>query len=116
MAEGLLRNLDPRLEIFSAVAVMKEIGIEISRAIPKSAVLFSTGAFDYVITVCDHAEESCPVFTGAVAHRVHMGFEDPVLIRGTSEQIREGFRRSRNDIREALTAFYEKNLRQNFQE
>jgi len=89
MAEGILRSMNPRLEIFSAgtkpeseinphaVYVMKEIGIDISSQSPTHVDRFIGASFDYVITVCDHARENCPVFTGEVKQNLHMGFEDP---------------------------------------
>lgn len=60
-----------------AIIVMQELGIDISAHRPKLVDEYLDQEFDYVITVCDSAKESCPVFTGKVKHRLHIGFEDP---------------------------------------
>jgi arsenate reductase len=118
IAEGCLRSLDPRLEVASAgtsparsvhpkaVAAMKEIGIDISGALPKSVDAFLGRSFDVVITVCDHANETCPVFTGSVRRRLHMGFEDPADATGTEEEITRKFREVRDDIVKKFGALY----------
>lgn len=110
MAEGFLRSLHPEWKIFSAgtkpekevnplaVKVMEEAGIDISHHQPKNIQQFIGYDFDYVITVCDNARESCPVFTGKVKHRLHIGFEDPANARGNEEERLEVYRRVRNDI------------------
>ncbi|MBM2842043.1 MAG: Arsenate reductase, partial [Bacteroidetes bacterium] len=89
MAEGFLKSLDSTLDVHSAgtvparrvhpkaMLVMKEVGIDLSTASPKNVDQFLGQPFDYVITVCDHAKETCPVFTGKVKHRLHIGFDDP---------------------------------------
>ncbi|MBI5474449.1 MAG: GNAT family N-acetyltransferase [Ignavibacteriae bacterium] len=118
MAEGFLRSLDASLEVYSAgtrpashvsrraVAVMNEIGIDISGNYPKSVDEFLDQPFDYVITVCDHAKETCPVFIGQVKHRLHIGFDDPAEAMGTEEEILATFRRVRDEIREQFREFY----------
>ncbi len=123
MAEGFLKSVDKDLEVHSggtwpaaqvhpkAIAVMKELGIDISGGYPKSVDQFLQTEFDYVITVCDHAKETCPVFTGKVKHRSHLGFDDPVEAFGTEEHIMSEFRRVRDEIKERFTAFHEKNLK-----
>ena len=90
MAEGLLRHdAGDRFEIESAgtrpgrvrseaIAVMKELGIDISGHRSKHVQEFKSQSFDYVLTVCDNAKESCPVFPGHL-NRIHKGFEDPQL-------------------------------------
>ncbi len=88
-------SLDPR-----AVAVMREIGIDISGRFSKSVELFSAKSFDAVVTVCDHAKESCPVFPGA--RMLHWGFPDPAKATGTGDQILVEFRRIRNLIRDRI--------------
>lgn len=110
MAEGFLRSLHLEWKIFSAgtkpekevnplaVKVMKEVGIDISHQQPKNIQQFIGYDFDYVITVCDNARESCPVFTGKVKHRLHIGFEDPANARGNEEERLEVYRRVRNEI------------------
>jgi len=118
MAEGLLRSFDPELEIHSAgihpekevspyaIKVMKEIGIDISGHYPKNVDLFTGGSFDFVITVCDNARESCPLFTGKVGKRLHFGFDDPADAKGTEEEILAVYRRTRDEIRRRFLEFY----------
>ena len=118
MAEGILRFLGPDLQVYSAgtspaetvhpmaVRVMREIGIDISSARPKAVEQYLSKSFDYVITVCDHANETCPVFTGVVQTRLHMGFEDPAMATGTEKEILDEFRRIRDEIRSEFTAWY----------
>ncbi|MDD4256980.1 MAG: arsenate reductase ArsC, partial [Bacteroidales bacterium] len=66
--------------------------------------------WNYVITVCDQARESCPLFTGKVKHRLHMGFEDPAQARGTSDQVEAVFRRVRDQIKEEFFNFYKEKI------
>jgi arsenate reductase len=118
MAEGFLRSFDDRHQVFSAgthpalranpyaVAVMKEAGIDISKNQPKNVSLFLSDSFDYVITVCDDARESCPWFTGKVLQRIHIGFEDPANATGTEEEVLAVYREIRDQIREAFLNFY----------
>lgn len=118
MAEGFLRSLDPTLEVCSAgtkpaaqvhpkaLKVMNEIGIDLSHHTPKMVDRFLNEPFDYVITVCDHAKETCPVFTGRVRHREHLGFDDPAEATGTEEEVMAEFRRVRNEIRAVFGDFY----------
>ena len=118
MAEGFLRSFDAGLKVFSAgtdpssqvhpfaVKVMKEAGIDISGKKPVSVDKYIAEAFDYVITVCDDARESCPVFTGKVGHRLHIGFEDPAKATGTEEQVLAVFRRVRDEIHDRFNKFY----------
>lgn len=118
MAEGIMRSLsDGKLEIYSAgtkpagkvhpmaIEVMKEIGIDISTHYPKSVDQFLDESFDWVITVCDSANESCPFFSGDVKQRIHMGFEDPAAVVGDKEVIRARFRSVRDQINEAIQNF-----------
>lgn len=119
MAEGFLKSLDKNLEVSSAgtkpetrinpnaVRVMNEIGIDISSQVPKNVDIFKDKSFDYVITVCDSAKETCPVFTGSVKHRMHIGFEDPAEARGTEEKILTVYRKVRDEIKKEFTKFYE---------
>lgn len=118
MAEGVLKSFDRNLEVFSAgttpaqrvnpfaVKVMQEIGIDISQHHPKSVEQFLHQPFDYVITVCDNAKETCPVFIGKVNHRIHLGFEDPAEAKGSDEEVSSVFRRIRDEIRETFHRFY----------
>ncbi len=119
MAEGYLRHLDPELEIYSAgtrpagkvnpyaVTVMKEIGIDISQQVPESVEKYMGSEFDYVITVCDNAKEVCPVFTGKVKNRLHIGFDDPADAIGSDEEILKEYRRIRDLIRIEFAKLYE---------
>jgi len=123
MAEGFLRSFDPSLEVYSAgtepasrvsshaIAAMKEVGIDISHNSPKHVDRFIKHSFDYVITVCDDANESCPVFIGKVQHRLHMGFEDPTWTMGTEEEIVAAHQRVRDQIKETFQRFYEEHLK-----
>ncbi len=110
MAEGIMRKLYPEAEIFSAgtkpetdvnpyaVQVMAEMGIDISDQYPKNVNQFIKKGFDYVITVCDNARQICPVFTGKVRNRLHIGFEDPADATGTDEQKLAVYRKIRDQI------------------
>jgi arsenate reductase len=89
---------------------MKEIGIDISFHTPKNVDQFLSEQFDYVITVCNHAKEACPVFIGKVKHRLHLGFEDPAEAQGTDEEIIAAFRRIRDEIKTTFSAFYSQTL------
>jgi len=123
MAEAILRSFDPTLEVASAgthpatavhpvaIRVMREAGIDISHHRPKAVEGFLSRPFDHVVTVCDGARESCPVFTGAVAHRHHIGFRDPALATGTEEEVLREFREVRDQIRDAFREFYSQILR-----
>jgi len=122
MAEGFLRSFDSALEVFSAgtkpaesvhpiaVKVMREEWIDISLYKPKSVEEYLHRPFDYVITVCNAANESCPLFTGSVEHRLHIGFDDPAEAKGTQEEVLAVFRRVRNEINQRFRKFYNDNL------
>ena len=118
MAEGFLRSMDSSLDVFSAgtkpalevhplaVRVMKEVSIDLGTYRPKSVEKFLQRPFDYVITVCDAARESCPLFTGRVAHKLHIGFEDPAEAEGSEEERLAVFRRVRDEIQARFLQFY----------
>ena len=118
MAEGFLKSFDSKLEVYSAgtaaegrvnpfaVKVMMEAGIDISSQKPESVDLYLADSFDHVITVCDGAKEVCPVFTGNVKHRIHIGFEDPASARGSEEEVLPVYRKVRDQIKEAFYDFY----------
>lgn len=122
MAEALLQSLDSNLQVNSAgtkpashvhplaIRVMKEINIDLSNHFPKNVDRFLNESFDYVITVCDNAKESCPVFLGRVTHRLHIGFPDPAEATGTPEEILAEFRQVRNMIRTAFTLLYNETI------
>lgn len=123
MAEAFLKSFDSNLEVYSAgtapasnvhhraVQVMKEVGIDISANKTKTVQRFLSESFDYVITVCDNAKETCPFFTGEVRHRLHMGFEDPAEATGGDEQILGVFRKVRDQIKTEFEKFYLEQLR-----
>jgi len=124
MAEGFLKSLDPELEVYSAgtnpsnrihplaIQVMQEVGIDISLGHPKDVNQFLNRSFDYVITVCDNARETCPVFLGGVKERLHIGFEDPAQVTGTDEQVLEIFRKVRDEIKHEFQKFYQEKIGQ----
>jgi arsenate reductase (thioredoxin) len=117
MAEGLLRHMaGDRFEVSSAglspsyvrpnaIAVMSELGIDISQHRSKSLNEFLETPFDYVITVCDNASERCPIFPG-LAKRIHWSVDDPVAPGGEEAQL-QAFRRARDDLRGRISAFIE---------
>ena len=119
MAEGFLKSFDKKLDVFSAgtnaekkvnpyaIIVMAEKGIDISTQFPKNVDLFLKESFDYVITVCDGAKEICPVFTGNVKHRLHIGFEDPANAKGSNEEKLIVYRKVRDEIEREFRKFYE---------
>ena len=123
MAEGFLKSFDSELNVYSAgtnpsgtvhpkaIQVMKEIGIDISVGYPKNVDEFLNKSFDYVITVCDNAKETCPVFVGKVNERLHIGFEDPAEANGTEEEILSEFRKIRDEIKDRFEEFYSKEIK-----
>lgn len=122
MAHGFLQSFDKTLTVCSAgteparqvnqtaVQVMQEAGVDISHHTPKMVDLYLGEEWDYVITVCDHANETCPLFAGKVKHRLHMGFEDPSHATGSDEFIVSEFYRVRNLIKERFYRLYVENL------
>ena len=116
MAEGLLRKMaGDRFEVYSAgteqtrvqplaIEAMREIGIDISGHTSKTLDAFEGQSFDYVITVCDRANESCPIFPGGT-ERIHWSFEDPTAATGTDEQKLRAFRTVRDAIQQRLRMF-----------
>lgn len=118
MAEGIMRSLsEGKYDIYSAgtnpaeqvnpdaIEVMKEIGIDISGQYPKNVDQFLSDSFNYVVTVCDSARESCPFFSGTVKKRIHMSFEDPSLFKGKREDVLNEYRRIRDQINEWVKDF-----------
>lgn len=118
MAHGFLQSFDKDLIVCSAgtkasgklnqkaVVVMKEIGIDISNHSSDSVEIYLKDEWDYVITVCGGANESCPTFIGKVKNRVHIGFDDPSETTGTDDFIWNDFRRVRNEIKKEFYEFY----------
>ena len=125
MAEGILKSFDANLEVLSAgtkpaekvasmaIEVMKEIGLDISHNYPKLVDNFLAQEFDYVITVCGGAKEVCPAFVGKVAHRIHIGFDDPAEATETDEEIISEFRRVRDEILRDFKELYLNNIANN---
>ena len=119
MAEGLVNHdLAGKVQAFSAgtdptfvhplaIIAMGEVGIDISRQRSKSLDEFGNEKFDFVITLCDHAAESCPVFFGGV-QRIHMGFPNPAAVSGSKEEKLAAFRKVRDQIREEVADFLSK--------
>lgn len=124
MAEGFLRNFDSELYVRSAgtipsgqvhpkaILVMGELGIDISAGKPENVDHYLNEKWDYVITVCDHAKETCPVFSGDVAQRLHIGFEDPAEATGSDEEVLDVFRRIRDQIKREFFQFYTNTIKQ----
>jgi arsenate reductase (thioredoxin) len=118
MAHGFLQSFDKNLIVRSAgtvpakqvnqkaVKVMSEVGIDISHHTPKMVDEYLNDEWDYVITVCDDANETCPAFFGNVKHRLHIGFEDPSHATGNDEFIWSEFRRVRDLIRKKFFKLY----------
>jgi arsenate reductase len=116
MAEGLLRHdAGDRFDVESAgthpsrvrpeaIAVMREVGIDIAGHRSKPVDEFAGQQFDYVLTVCDNARESCPIYPGH-ANRLHHRFDDPAAVEGDEEQRLAAFRRVRDEIRDYLRGF-----------
>lgn len=123
MAQGILQSFDGRIEVHSAgtnpadkinqnaVRVLKEIGIDISGNKPKSVDIYLKDDWDYVITVCDEANEICPYFPGNVKHRLHMGVVDPSNIKGDPEFVVNEFRKVRDEMKAEFRNFYETSLK-----
>jgi len=116
MAEGLLRHdAGKRFEVFSAgvspssvrpeaIAVMRELGIDLGGHRSKHVDEFAGQKFDYVLTVCDHAREVCPIFPGGT-EMIHQSFADPAAVKGLEAERLAAFRRARDQIREYLQRF-----------
>lgn len=118
MAHGFLQSFDKNMQVFSAgthpagkvnplaVEVMAEVGIDISTHVPTDVAVYLDKTWDYVITVCGNANETCPAFVGNVGKRLHIGFDDPSEATGTPEFIKSEFIRVRNEIRNGFAKFY----------
>ena len=118
MAQGFLQSFDTNITVCSAgteasgklnpkaVAAMKEIGIDISDHTSDPVDLYLDQDWDYVITVCGGANETCPAFPGKVNHRLHMGFDDPSHVIGNEDFIWSEFIRVRDEIKEKFRNFY----------
>ena len=123
MAHGFLQSFDSDINVFSAgtkpaervnpsaVKVMQEEGIDISWHTPHNVEEYLNESWDYVITVCGGANESCPAFVGKVGHRIHIGFDDPSEAVGSEEYVMSEFRRVRDEIKSRFGQFYNDNLK-----
>ncbi len=117
MAEGYIKHFKPDWEVYSAgtapaekvhplaVKVMEEDGVDISTGKPELVDQYISQPFDYVITVCDNAKETCPVFTGDVKEQIHIGFEDPAAAQGTDDEVLPLYRKVRDQIKGEFTKF-----------
>ena len=124
MAEGFLKSFDKDLEVYSAgtnpaervnpfaIKVMDEVGIDISNGKPENVNEYLSKSFDYVITVCDNAKETCPIFVGDVKHQIHIGFDDPADAIGSEDEVLPVYRRVRDEIKKEFNKFYELNFRE----
>jgi arsenate reductase len=125
MAQGFLQSFDNNLTVCSAgtkpakqvnqtaVKVMKEAGIDITHHTPKLVDEYLNEEWDFVITVCDHAKETCPAFIGKVKNRLHIGFEDPSNSKGSNEYILSEFYRVRDEIKEEFYNLYMNQIKTN---
>lgn len=123
MAHGFLQSFDPSLKVCSAgteasgrlnpkaVEVMQEIGIDISHHTSDQVDIYLNEEWDYVITVCGGANETCPAFIGKVKHRLHIGFDDPTFAIGTDEFIQSEYIRVRDEIKQAFWNFYTEQIK-----
>lgn len=123
MAHGFLQSFNKNIKVCSAgtepakqvnqkaVQVMKEAGVDISHHTPKMVDQYLKDEWDYVITVCDHANETCPLFMGKVKNRMHIGFEDPSHAVGTPEFIQSEYYRVRDEIKEGFWKFYNEEIK-----
>lgn len=123
MAHGFLQSFDKNIEVYSAgteasgklngqaVKAMAEIGIDISQHTSDSVTKYLDDEWDYVITVCGGANESCPAFIGKVKHRLHIGFDDPSHAVGSEEFIWSEFIRVRDEIKDRFYQFYIENMK-----
>ena len=122
MAHGIVQSFNPEWEVHSAgtkparqvnpraIQVMAEIGIDISGHRPKSVEQYLGQEWDYVITVCGGANETCPAFIGKVRHRLYIGFEDPSETIGDEQTIMNHFRKIRDRIKEHLPVAITENI------
>ncbi|MCY1722986.1 arsenate reductase ArsC [Prolixibacteraceae bacterium Z1-6] len=123
MAHGFLQSFDKRIQVESAgteasgklnrkaVKAMAEIGLDISGHTSDSVEKYLNDEWDYVITVCGGANESCPAFIGKVKNRLHMGYDDPSHAVGTDEFIWSEFERVRDEIKEGFWKLYENDIK-----
>lgn len=118
MAHGFLQSFDDKLNVHSAgtqpapqvnpkaVLVMSEVGVDISEHTPKNVEIYLDEEWDYVITVCGSANETCPAFVGKVGKRLHIGFDDPSDCTGSDDLVLNKFRRVRDEIKNRFADFH----------
>lgn len=123
MAQGILQAFDKNIDVLSAgtnpaekvhpkaIIMLNELGLDISNQYPKKVDEYLNEEWDFVITVCGGAKETCPVFLGKVKNRVHIGFEDPADATGSENEIMNVFRKVRDEILRDFFTFYNKNIR-----
>ena len=116
MAEGLIRHFrGDEFDVFSAgvepkgvhpqaIEAMRETDIDISRQQSKHVDDLTVKEFDYIITLCDHAAQNCPVFPGT-GKRLHHGFLDPAAVQGSEQDVLEAFRKVRDELKQFILAF-----------
>lgn len=90
--------------------------MDLSGQKPKPVTQFLNEEWDYVITVCEKADKTCPHFKGKVKHRLHLGFDDPAAAQGTEDEVLNEFRRVRDEICVAFKKFYEWELKPQLQQ
>ncbi len=117
LAEGLVNSIcSNKYQAFSAgstptevnplaIETLKEIGIDITGHYSKNIIKFEDQYFDYVITVCNNAKDTCPFFPGAKEY-IHKSFEDPSSVEGNSEEKLNAFRETRDEIKEWILEFF----------
>ena len=117
MAEGIINHFSgDKIAAFSAgtqasfvnpmaIVAMKEIGIDISGQRSKNLSEFDGQSFDYVITLCGSANETCPLYIGGTK-KTHIGFDDPANVTGTKEDVLREFRRVRDEMKERLKQYF----------
>lgn len=127
MAHGFLQSFDKNITVCSAgtqasgklnagaVKAMAEVGIDISHHTSDPVEKYLGEEWDYVITVCGGANESCPAFMGKVKHRLHIGFDDPSETWGEEEFVLKEFRRVRDQIRDGFYKLYEEQIKPQLQ-
>ncbi len=122
MAHGFLNHFNKEMEVYSAgvhpayrvmpesIEVMAEKNIDISDHVPEHVYDYMNDPFDYVITVCDHANETCPIFSGEVKHRLHIPFPDPIHAKGGFKKRLKTYREVRDAIEERFYKLYKEKI------
>lgn len=123
MAQVILQSFDKEIEVVSAgtrpakqvhkfaLKMLEDLNLSIDGLYPKMVDEFLEESFDYVISVCGGAKETCPTFIGNVKNRIHIGFEDPDELKGKDEDVLKEFKRIRNEIYVDFHQFYKNNIK-----